>query len=78
MKMRLNGCIPVISAKTLKIKEHMDVLNKYFIGCVVTKKEAKSIDIKYKYKMPKDEKFEDINADNLWSRYIESGIKDIY
>lgn len=55
----------------------VDKINKFFIGCVVTKKQAEEIDRNYKEKMPKDEKFEDINEKNLWSRYTLSKIKAI-
>lgn len=48
-----------------------DKINKYFIGCVVTKDEAKWLDEKFKDKMPNDLTFDGIEDDNLWSRYKE-------
>ena len=57
----------------------VDKINKYFIGCVVTKDKSKRIDENFKDTMPNKEiTFEKITEKNLWSRYTESGITSIY
>ncbi len=55
-----------------------DLIDKNLIGCVVTIEEAKNIDSAHKNIMPDNLNFDEIDSESLWSRYIKSGIVNVY
>ena len=52
--------------------EIIEKINNFFIGCVVTKKEADAIDSECKDSFPNVYSFEKITGDNLWNRYLKA------
>ena len=55
----------------------IDKIKKFFIGCVVTSKQAEKLDKLHKDNMPNINAFDEINEDVLWSRYKAARIKEI-